>query len=138
MESGNGRPKARDSACAGWGRGGWFERGRPHLVLRAQVMAAIRAFFAARDFVEVDTPAVQHSPGLEPHLNAFATRLALAGEGERPMFLHPSPEFAMKKLLAAGMERIFQLAHVFRNGDRGALHHPEFMMLEWYRAGASY
>ena len=125
-------------AGGGWWRRDRFDRRRAHLAMRAQVMIAIRGFFAARDFIEVDTPAVQMSPGLEPHLHAFATRLALAGEGTRPMFLHTSPEFAMKKLLAAGMERIFQLAHVFRNGDRGALHHPEFMLLEWYRAGASY
>jgi lysyl-tRNA synthetase class 2 len=122
--------------------GGWWHQERfaaraAKLAARARVAAAIRAFFAAQGFVEVDTPALQRSPGLEPHLDAFATRL-MQPEGDAAMFLHTSPEFAMKKLLAAGMERIFQLAHAFRNGDRGALHHPEFMLLEWYRAGASY
>jgi len=121
----------------GWWRPQQFERKRRFLALRARVAAAVRAVFAAAGFVEVDTPALQTSPGLEPHLHAFATRLVEPGEG-RMLYLHTSPEFAMKKLLAAGMERIFQLAHAFRNGERGALHHPEFMMLEWYRAGASY
>ncbi len=122
----------------GWWRQDRFARRAPNLLARARVIDAIRAFFAARNFVEVDTPALQWSPGLEPHLDAFATQLARAGESDAAMFLHTSPEFAMKKLLAAGMERIFQLAHAFRNGDRGSLHHPEFMLLEWYRAGGSY
>jgi lysyl-tRNA synthetase class 2 len=122
----------------GWWRHDRFARRAPNLLARARVIDAIRAFFAARSFVEVDTPALQRSPGLEPHLDAFATHLARAGESDAAMFLHTSPEFAMKKLLAAGMERIFQLAHAFRNGDRSSLHHPEFMLLEWYRAGSSY
>jgi lysyl-tRNA synthetase class 2 len=123
------------------GDGGWWRPDRfsargANLAARARILAAIRAFFAERGFVEVDTPALQQSPGIEPHLRAFETRLDPPDGGT--LYLHTSPEFAMKKLLAAGMERIFQLAHVFRNGDRGSLHHPEFMMLEWYRAGASY
>lgn len=124
----------------GWWRADRFGLKAAHLAARARIIAAIRGFFAARGFVEVDTPALQISPGLEPHLHAFATRLVEPGEGMagRPIYLHTSPEFAMKKLLAAGMERIFQLSHAFRNGERGALHHPEFMMLEWYRAGAHY
>ena len=127
------------SEDGGWWRHERFSRRAANLAVRARIIAAIRGFFAARDFVEVDTPALQRSPGLEPHLDAFATRLETQGEeGGRPMFLHSSPEFAMKKLLAAGMERIFQLAHAFRNGDRGPLHHPEFMLLEWYRARGSY
>ncbi len=99
------------------------------------VLAAIRAFFAERGLVEVDTPALQQSPGLEPHLHAFATAHD-PGDGRSRRYLHTSPEFAMKKLLVGGMPRIFQLAHGFRNGERGAAHHPEFTMLEWYRAGA--
>ena len=92
-----------------------------------------------RDFLEVDTPALQVSPGIEPHLMAFATELDDAGwRAAASRYLHTSPEFAMKKLLVAGLPRIFQLAHVFRNGERGATHHPEFTMLEWYRADASY
>jgi lysyl-tRNA synthetase class 2 len=115
-----------------------FAAKRAHLEVRGRVVAAIRKFFAERGFAEVDTPALQVSPGLEPHLMAFATELSEPGEGKRPRFLHTSPEFAMKKLLAAGVPRLFQIAHCFRNGERGRTHHPEFAMLEWYRAGAGY
>ena len=115
-----------------------FNRCRPYLAVRSRVQHAVRSVFAARGFVEVETPALQKSPGLEPHLKAFATTLETPGDASAPMFLHTSPEFAMKKHLVAGMPKIFQLAHCFRNGERGATHHPEFTMLEWYRAGASY
>ncbi len=120
----------------GWWRPDRFSARAQNLAARGRVITAIRDFFGARGFVEVDTPALQQSPGIEPHLRAFATALDPPEGGA--LYLHTSPEFAMKKLLAAGMERIFQLAHAFRNGDRGSLHHPEFMMLEWYRAHASY
>lgn len=113
-------------------------RRRPHLTARAAILRSIRDYFGADDFVEVETPALQVSPGLEPHLQAFATSLEEPGEGSRPRYLHTSPEFAMKKLLVAGVPRLFQLAHCFRNADRSATHHPEFTMLEWYRAGADY
>lgn len=103
------------------------------------MIEAIRGFFARRGFVEVDTPALQVSPGLEPHLQAFATELHDPRAGRRATrYLHTSPEFAMKKLLVAGMPRIWQLAHVFRNGENSTTHHPEFSMIEWYRAGATY
>ncbi len=115
-----------------------FALKRAHLETRARVVAAIRRFFAERGFVEVETPALQISPGLEPHLEAFATTLHEPGEGPRPRFLHTSPEFAMKKLLVAGVPLLFQLAHCFRNAERSRTHHPEFAMLEWYRAGAGY
>ncbi len=119
-----------------WWRPDSFARRRPMLELRARLAAATRAFFAERAFLEVDTPALQVSPGLEPHLMAFATELVAADrQSSRTLYLHTSPEFAMKKLLAAGMPRIFQLAHVFRNGERASTHHPEFTMLEWYRTG---
>ena len=121
-----------------WWRPERFAAKRIHLEARGRVTAAIRCFFAERGFVEVDTPALQISPGLEPHLMAFATELTEPGEGVRPRFLHTSPEFAMKKLLVAGVPRLFQLAHCFRDGERGRTHHPEFTMLEWYRAGAGY
>ncbi len=111
----------------------------PRLAVRGKILAAIRGFFAARDYVEVDTPALQVSPGLEPHLRAFATVMHDPRDGSaKPRYLHTSPEFAMKKLLAGGMPRIWQLAHVYRDGERSATHHPEFSMLEWYRSGASY
>jgi lysyl-tRNA synthetase class 2 len=105
---------------------------------RAAIVAAVRRFFAAEGFVEVETPALQVSPGLEPHLKAFATTLAAPDGRTSQLHLHTSPEFAMKKLLAGGEPRLFQLARVFRNGERSDTHHPEFTMLEWYRAGADY
>jgi lysyl-tRNA synthetase class 2 len=121
-----------------WWRPDRFARRRPFLERRAALTQVTRAFFAAQDFVEVETPALQVSPGLEPHLFAFATELTAPGGASRKLYLHTSPEFAMKMLLVAGMPRIFQLARVFRNGERAATHHPEFTMLEWYRAGAGY
>jgi lysyl-tRNA synthetase class 2 len=102
------------------------------------MIAAVRGWFEARDFVEVETAALQVSPGNETHLHAFATE-AVAPDGERrSLHLRTSPEFACKKLLAAGEPRLFEFARVWRNRERGALHHPEFTLLEWYRTGASY
>jgi lysyl-tRNA synthetase class 2 len=98
----------------------------------------VRGWFEGRGFAEVETAALQISPGNEAHLHAFATEaLTTAGE-RRAMFLHTSPEFACKKLLASGEREIFTLAKVWRNRERGPLHHPEFTMLEWYRTGAAY
>src|SRR5436190_585344 len=111
---------------------------RPLLLARGRIAAALRGFFAARDFVEVETAVLQLSPGNEAHLHAFATEL-LAPDGARdPRYLRTSPEFACKKLLAAGEPRIFEFARAFRNRERGALHHPEFTLLEWYRAREPY
>lgn len=121
-----------------WWRRERFERRRDNLAARGRIIAAIRTFFAGRGFIEVETPALQVSPGMEPHLQAFATELRPPGEPPRPIYLHTSPEFAMKKLLAAGMPKIFQLARVFRNTERSRTHHPEFTMLEWYRADSGY
>ncbi len=88
--------------------------------------------------MEVDTACLQVSPGNETHLHAFKTELIGTDLARTPLYLHTSPEFACKKLLAAGEEKIFTFAPVFRNRERGALHAPEFTMLEWYRAGACY
>jgi elongation factor P--(R)-beta-lysine ligase len=122
-----------------WWRPDRFAVRRANLMARGRVLGAVRDFFAESGFVEVESPALQVSPGLEPHLRAFATELHEPGEGRgRRLYLHTSPEFAMKKLLAAGLPRIWQLAHVFRDGERSATHHPEFSMLEWYRATAGY
>ncbi|TAX83765.1 EF-P lysine aminoacylase EpmA [Rhizobium ruizarguesonis] len=111
---------------------------RPFLIGRNAIQAALRGFFAREDFIEVDTAVLQVSPGNEAHLHAFATE-ALTTDGQRaPFYLHTSPEFACKKLLAAGEKRISCFAHVYRNRERGPLHHPEFTMLEWYRADESY
>ncbi len=111
---------------------------RPALLARGRMMAAWRAGFGARDFVEVETAILQVSPGNEAHIAAFVTELEGPDGSSRRLYLQSSPEFACKKLLAAGEERIFTFARVFRNGERGPLHHPEFTMLEWYRAGEPY
>jgi elongation factor P--(R)-beta-lysine ligase len=111
---------------------------RPYLLKRGKIAAALRAWFAAQDFIEVETPALQVSPGNETHLHAFATELIASGGERRPLYLRTSPEFACKKLLAAGETRIVDFSRVFRNRERGALHHPEFTLLEWYRANAPY
>jgi elongation factor P--(R)-beta-lysine ligase len=122
-----------------WWRPDRFATRRGRLEKRERIRGAIRSFFAGRGYVEVDTPALQVSPGLEPHLRAFRTELHDPGEPRAAMrYFHTSPEFAMKKLLVARVPRIWQLAHVFRDGERSATHHPEFSMLEWYRVGASY
>jgi lysyl-tRNA synthetase class 2 len=122
-----------------WWQPDRFAVRRKRLEQRGRILSAVRGFFAARGYVEVDTPALQVSPGLEPHLRAFKTLFHDPDDGRTTeRYLHTSPEFAMKKLLVAGMPRIWQLAHVFRDGERSATHHPEFAMLEWYRAGATY
>ena len=111
---------------------------RPFLLARDRIMSSFRDWFRMQGFLEVETPALQVSPGNETHLHAFATELVAADGARAPFYLHTSPEFACKKVLAAGEQRIFTFARVFRNRERGALHHPEFTMLEWYRADMPY
>jgi elongation factor P--(R)-beta-lysine ligase len=111
---------------------------RPFLIARNKVQAALRRWFEAEGFIEVETAALQVSPGNEAHLHAFATELVDPAGVRLPLYLHTSPEFACKKLLAAGEQRIFTFAQVHRNRERGALHHPAFTMLEWYRAHVPY
>jgi lysyl-tRNA synthetase class 2 len=104
---------------------------------RARLQAEVRAFLAGRGYEEVETPCLVPAPGMEPHLDAFHAPFVPEGGGAaRPLWLHTSPEYAMKRLLAEGFPRIFQLARVFRNGEVSATHNPEFTMLEFYRAGA--
>jgi len=111
---------------------------RPLLRTRNRIQAAFRGWLAAAGFTEVDPAALAISPGNEAHLHGFRTD-AIGNDGvARPMYLHTSPEFAMKKLLAAGEVRIHAFSHVWRNRERGPLHSPEFTMLEWYRVGESY
>ncbi len=121
----------------------WFhpsrhEDRRAFLLARNRILTATRAWFAERDFLEVDVPALQVSPGNEAHLHGFKTELIGPDGVAHPRYLHTSPEFHCKKLLAAGEERIFYLGHVFRNREQTATHAPEFTMLEWYRAKAPY
>ncbi len=111
---------------------------RPFLAARAGIAHALRAWFARAGFIEVETATLQVSPGNETHLHAFATELIAPGGERHPLYLRTSPEFAAKKLLAAGEARIFDFARVFRNRERGPLHHPEFTLLEWYRANEPY
>ena len=95
----------------------------------------MRRHFLDNGFTEVETPALQVSPGHETHISPFRTETVGSDGVAAPLTLHTSPELTCKKLLAAGMERLFTLAPVYRNRERGRLHHPEFLMLEWYRAG---
>lgn len=111
---------------------------RPALLARSRIELGLRQWLAEREFLIVDPPALQRSPGNETHLHAFGTSMIGNDGVGQDMFLHTSPEFTMKKLLAAGETRIASLQHVWRNRERSALHHPEFTMLEWYRAGEDY
>ena len=130
-------PETSPAASPFWARHVHADR-RPALLARGRIVAALRAWFAAHDFIEVETGALQVSPGNETHLHAFATTLAAPDGTSSRLYLRTSPEFACKKLLAAGERRIVEFARVFRNRERGALHHPEFTLIEWYRAGEPY
>jgi lysyl-tRNA synthetase class 2 len=111
---------------------------RPFLMARSAIAKAVRAWFEEQGFVEVETGILQVSPGNETHLHAPRTELAGADGVRATRYLRTSPEFACKKLLAAGEQKIFEFARVFRDRERGDLHLPEFTMLEWYRAEATY
>lgn len=113
-----------------WWRPDRFAAKVPYLEKRAKVLAAVRAFLAGRGYLEVDTPALQASPCMEPHIQAFKV--------SGGYYLHTSPEFAMKKLLVAGLPKIFQLASVFRDEAPSRTHSPAFTMLEWYQRGMDY
>mgnify|MGYP001198611698 CR=1 FL=1 len=106
-----------------------FEARRRALELRADILHATRAFFLSRGYLEVETPNRIPSPLPESHIDAVASG---------PWWLHPSPEICMKRMLAAGFERIYQIAKCWRGRERGPLHLPEFTLLEWYRAGIDY
>ncbi len=114
-------------------------RKRPFLDARRAAVKAVRAYFQAEGFTEVETPAIQRSPGIERHIRPFSLSLRepLAEAGS-PRYLHTSPEFAMKKLLAGGLPKIMQLCRVWRDAERSPQHEPEFTMLEWYRADTDY
>lgn len=109
--------------------GGRLAAKKPFLRLRSKLIQAVREFFLAREYLEVETPLLIPAPAPELHIDAIP-----AGRG----FLHTSPELCMKRMLAAGYERIFQVCRCFRSGERGSGHLPEFTLLEWYRAGTDY
>jgi elongation factor P--(R)-beta-lysine ligase len=137
MDRDSGMTDRRRSSSPWWRASVHADR-RPFLIGRNRIQAAFRAHFAEQDFIEVDPATLQVSPGNEAHLHAFSTQ-AIGHDGTAvPLHLHTSPEFACKKLLAAGETRISCFAHVYRNRERGPLHHPEFTMLEWYRVGEGY
>ncbi len=121
----------------------WWDKARhadrrPFLVARSRIKRAIAGLLEGQGFIEVEAGQLQVSPGNETHLHGFEThQIRPDGESAR-LFLHTSPEFACKKLLAAGERKIFDFARVFRNREKGALHAPEFTMLEWYRVEEPY
>jgi lysyl-tRNA synthetase class 2 len=124
-------------------RSPWWDKSfhadrRPLLLARGRVRDAVRRYFAQAGFAEVECGALQVSPGNEAHLHAFSTERIAPDGARQKLYLHTSPEFACKKLLAAGEPRIFSLGGVYRNRECGDLHASEFTMLEWYRAGEPY
>ena len=116
-----------------------FHQKRPNLKARSLVIRAIRSFFDARGFDEVETPILQISPVMDTHIHAFKTELkGVDMQVKSTPYLHTSPEFAMKKLMVAGVENLYQVCHVFRNCEGSSRHVPEFTMIEWYRCDADY
>jgi len=119
----------------------WWKRHedrRPALLARNRITTAVRTHFERAGFTEVECGALVVSPGNEAHLHAFKTELVSTAGERQPLYLHTSPEFAAKRLLAAGETKIFDLARVYRNRERTLTHAPEFTMLEWYRANETY
>ena len=122
-----------------WWKPEKFAAKRPHLETRAKLIRAMRSYFDAQDFLEVETPILQTMPCADMHIHGFATTLKdIQLNPERDLWLHTSPEFEMKQLLVAGLPKIYQLCHVFRNGEGSKRHSPEFTMIEWYRSNAGY
>lgn len=111
---------------------------KENLIRRGKILQGIRQYFLAEGFVEIETPYLVPSPGMEPHLLALEVYCTRPGGKRSKQYLHTSPEYAMKKLLGEGWEKIFQICRVFRDGEIGATHQIEFTMVEWYRANGDY
>lgn len=117
----------------------WRPTASPEVLqLRARLLARIRAFFAERGVLEVETPMLSMAGTPDPNLHSFGARSTAPGDAARSGFLHTSPEFPMKRLLAAGSGSIYQICKVFRGGEGGRRHNPEFTLVEWYRVGFDY
>ncbi len=124
---------------AKWWKPEVFTQKRSNLEVRSAVMAAIRGFFDVKGFTAVETPILQTCPVIDTHIRAFGTDLrGVDGEIKDHLYLHTSPEFAMKKLMVAGMSKIYQICPVFRNAEGSKRHRCEFTMVEWYRTEADY
>ncbi len=134
----NSRYKAAMSAPSPWWDPHVYADRRPFLQARGRIVAALRDWFRGQGFAEVETPILQVSPGNETHLHALSAEVEAPDQTRTRRYLHTSPEFTCKKLLAAGETKIVTFARAFRNRERGPLHHPEFTMLEWYRANERY
>jgi lysyl-tRNA synthetase class 2 len=129
---------AADDRSSPWWHPARHDDIRPFLAARGAITRALRAWFGEHGFTEVETAILQVSPGNETHLHAPRTELTRPDGTRISQYLRTSPEFACKKLLAAGEPAIFEFARVFRDRERGDLHLPEFTMLEWYRANSPY
>lgn len=124
---------------ANWWHPEHFSQKKSNLRARSAVIKVIRRFFDEKDFDEVETPILQVCPVIDTHIRAFSTDLlGIDGNVQDTLYLHTSPEFAMKKLMVAGLNRIYQICHVFRNAEGSKRHEPEFTMIEWYRTEADY
>lgn len=124
---------------AKWWHPEQFSQKKQNLAVRGRIIKAVRAYFDGMRFDEVETPILQVSPVMDTHIHAFKTELkGVDLKVKSTPYLHTSPEFAMKKLMVAGVERLYQICHVFRNAEGSSRHAPEFTMIEWYRAPGDY
>src|SRR5262245_18946402 len=129
--------RAPDEPSPWWTPAVYADR-RPFLLARGRITEALRQWFRDEQFLEVETAILQRSPGNETHLHARGATLQSPAGASLQLYLHTTPEFSCKRLLAAGEPKLFTFARVFRNRERGPLHHPEFTLLEWYRANETY
>ena len=124
---------------AKWWHPEQFNQKKANLLVRMAIIRAVRAYFDAQNFLEVETPILQTCPVMDPHIHAFKTeQKGLDLQVKSTPYLQTSPEFAMKKLMVAGIDKLYQICHVFRNAEDSSRHSAEFTMIEWYRAPGDY